>query len=56
MSDTCGMLDVATNGEDTQEKSCTQVAVGTTEDKVRVCERHAENMAAEGFEVTKDAL
>ncbi len=53
--DICEMIDVASNGEDTEEKSCTAVAVGTTEDHVRVCERHAESMAAEGFEVTRDA-
>lgn len=53
-TDVCEMIDVSSNGEDTQEKRCTTPAIGMTEDGTRVCERHGRAAVIEDFIVSWD--
>lgn len=56
MSGACEMLKVAPGPDGMGvEWPCTELSVGITEDKVRVCAGCAEGMLSEGFRVDFDA-
>lgn len=52
--DVCEMVDVHFNGESSKDIPCSSVAIGTTEDGTRVCERHGRGAVIEDFSVTWD--
>ena len=53
--DSCAMIDVwpCLDGKG-QESPCTDIAIGTTEDGTRVCEKHANGARDQGIATTRD--